>query len=27
VSEAGIIGRDKVIVIGKPGEERLEHPG
>ena len=26
VSEAGIIGRDKVIVIGKLGEERLEHP-
>ena len=26
VSEAGVIGRDKVIVIGKPGKERLEHP-
>jgi hypothetical protein len=26
VSEAGVIGRDKVIVIGKLGEERLEHP-
>ena len=25
VSEARIIGRDKVIAIGKPGEERLEH--
>src|SRR6266702_1154311 len=26
VSEARVIGRDKVIAIGKPGEERLEHP-
>ena len=26
VSEARVIGRDKVITIGKPGEERLEHP-
>ena len=26
VSEARVIGRDKVIVIGKLGEERLEHP-
>src|SRR5258705_2109894 len=26
VSEAGVVGRDKVIVIGKRGEERLEHP-
>ena len=26
VSEARIIGRDKVIVIGKLGEEGLEHP-
>src|SRR5216683_3964147 len=26
VSEAGVIGRDKMIVIGKLGEERLEHP-
>ena len=26
VSEAGVIGRDKVIAIGEPGEERLEHP-
>jgi hypothetical protein len=26
ISEAGVIGRDKVIVIGKLGEERLEHP-
>src|SRR5438552_13944423 len=26
VSKAGVIGRDKVIAIGKPGEERLEHP-
>ena len=26
VSEARIIGRDKVIAIGKPGEERFEHP-
>src|SRR5580704_1357080 len=26
VPETGIIGRDKVIVIGKLGEERLEHP-
>jgi hypothetical protein len=26
VSEAGVIGRDKVKVIGKLGEERLEHP-
>ncbi len=26
VSEAGVIGRDKVIAIGKPGEERLKHP-
>ena len=26
VSEAWVIGRDKVIAIGKPGEERLEHP-
>jgi len=27
VSEAWVIGRDKVIAIGKPGEERLEHSG
>ena len=26
VSEARVIGRDKVTPIGKPGEERLEHP-
>jgi len=26
MSEARVIGRDKVITIGKPGEERLEHP-
>ena len=26
VSEAWVIGRDKMIAIGKPGEERLEHP-
>src|SRR5437879_2949410 len=26
VSEAGIIRRDKVVVIGKLGEERIEHP-
>ncbi len=26
VSEARVIGRDKVRAIGKPGEERLEHP-
>ena len=26
VSEAGIIRRDKVVAIGKLGEERLEHP-
>ena len=26
VSEAGVIGRDQVIAIGQPGEERLEHP-
>jgi len=26
VSEAWEIGRDKVITIGQPGEERLEHP-
>src|SRR5580693_3382350 len=26
VPEAGVIGRDKVIAIGKLGEERLEHP-
>ena len=26
VSETRVIGRDKVIVIGKPGEQRLEHP-
>ena len=26
VSEAWVIGRDKVIAIGKPGEKRLEHP-
>ena len=26
VSEARVIGRDEVIAIGKPGEERLEHP-
>ncbi len=26
VSEARVIGRDQVIAIGKPGEERLEHP-
>jgi hypothetical protein len=25
VSETRVIGRDKVIVIGKPGEQRLEH--
>jgi len=25
VSEARIVGRDKVKAIGKPGEERLEH--
>jgi hypothetical protein len=25
VSESGVIGRDKVIAIGKPGEERFEH--
>ena len=25
VSEAGVIGRDHVIAIGKAGEERLEH--
>ena len=27
VSEARVIGRDKMKAIGKPGEERLEHPG
>jgi len=26
VPEAGVIGRNKVITIAKPGEERLEHP-
>jgi hypothetical protein len=26
VSEAGVIRRDEVIVIGQLGEERLEHP-
>ena len=26
VSEARVIGGDKVRAIGKPGEERLEHP-
>jgi hypothetical protein len=26
VSEARVIGRHQVIAIGKPGEERLEHP-
>src|SRR6266446_4698098 len=26
VSEAGVIGRDKVVVIGEPGKKRLEHP-
>jgi len=26
VSEARVIGRDQVIAIGKPGEERFEHP-
>ena len=26
VSEARVIGRDQVIAIGKPREERLEHP-
>ena len=26
VPEARVIGRDQVIAIGKPGEERLEHP-
>src|SRR6266481_9237547 len=26
VSEAGVIGRDKMVVIGKLGEEGLEHP-
>src|SRR5260370_8436739 len=26
VSEAGIIRRDKVVAIGKLGEERIEHP-
>ena len=26
VSETRVIGRDKVIAIGKPGEEWLEHP-
>ena len=26
VSEARVIGRDEMIAIGKPGEERLEHP-
>ena len=25
VTEAGIIGRDEVVAIGKAGEERLEH--
>ena len=25
VSEARVIGRDKMIAIGKPGEERLKH--
>jgi hypothetical protein len=26
VSEARIVGRDQVVAIGKPREERLEHP-
>ena len=26
VSEARVVRRDKVIAIGKPGQERLEHP-
>jgi len=26
VSKARVVGRDKVTAIGKPGEERLEHP-
>ena len=26
VSKAGVIGRYKMIAIGKPGKERLEHP-
>jgi hypothetical protein len=26
VTEARVIGRDKVILIGKPGEQTLEHP-
>ena len=26
VAEAGVIGRDQMIAIGKPGEERFEHP-
>src|SRR5262249_30078418 len=26
MSEARVVGRDKMITIGKPGEERLEHP-
>ena len=26
VSKARVIGRDQVSAIGKPGEERLEHP-
>ena len=25
VAEAGVVGRDKVIAIGEPGEKRLEH--
>ena len=27
MAEAGVIGRDKAIAIGKSGEERLEHAG
>src|ERR1700747_3156568 len=27
VAEAGVIGRDHVVTIGKAGEERLEHSG
>ena len=26
VAKARVVGRDEVIAIGKPGEERLEHP-
>jgi len=26
VSEARVVGRDKVIAIGEPSKERLEHP-